>query len=160
VLGTADPDRQKVVARYTEAMARLKGDASRGPALFQKACIACHKLHGMGVEVGPDLLTVATKPREQLIEAILDPNRAVELRNAATQVTRKDNAIVLGLLAAETPAAITLRLPGGVEQTVPRREIREIKTLPVSLMPPGMEAILSPQDVADLLAWLQTPAKP
>jgi len=146
------------VARYNAEVAKLKADASRGMAAFQKACMACHKAHGQGVEVGPDLGTVATKPREQLIEAIFDPNRAVELRNAATQVTRKDGGIVLGLLAAETPGNVTLRLPGGVEQMVLRTDIKELKTLQISLMPPGLEAVLTPQEVADLLAWIAVKA--
>jgi putative membrane-bound dehydrogenase-like protein len=158
VITNSSPDREKVVARYNAEVATVKADPARGAAAFQKACMACHKAHGQGVEVGPDLGTVATKPREQLIEAIFDPNRAVELRNAATQVTRKDGAIVLGLLAAETPGNVTLRLPGGVEQVVMRADIKEMKTLQISLMPPGLEAVLSPQEVADLLAWIQVKA--
>ncbi|HYF37001.1 MAG TPA: PVC-type heme-binding CxxCH protein, partial [Prosthecobacter sp.] len=158
VITNSSPDREKVVARYNAEVAKLKADASRGMAAFQKACMACHKAHGQGVEVGPDLGTVATKPREQLIEAIFDPNRAVELRNAATQVTRKDGGIVLGLLAAETPGNVTLRLPGGVEQMVLRTDIKELKTLQISLMPPGLEAVLTPQEVADLLAWIAVKA--
>ncbi|MDZ4289980.1 MAG: PVC-type heme-binding CxxCH protein, partial [Prosthecobacter sp.] len=149
VFTNSNPDREKVVARYNAEVARLKPDATHGAAAFQKACIACHKSHGQGVEVGPDLATVAMKPREQLIEAIFDPNRAVELRNAATQITRKDGLILLGLLAAETP--------GGIEQVVARADIKEMKTLQISLMPPGMEAVLTPQEVADLLAWILAP---
>lgn len=157
VITNSSPDREKIVAHYNVEVAKLKPDASHGAAAFQKACIACHKAQGLGVEVGPDLGTVAMKPREQLIEAIFDPNRAVELRNAATQITRKDGAIILGLLVAETPGGITLRLPGGIEQVVPRGEIKVMKTLQISLMPPGLEAVLTPQEVADLLAWIQLP---
>ena len=108
----------------------------------------------LGVEVGPDLTTVATKPREQLIEAIFDPNRAVEQRNAATRVTKQDQAIIVGQLTAETPGNITLRLPGGAEIVVLRSDIRELKTLTTSIMPEGLESVLSAQDVADVLAFI------
>lgn len=155
VITRSNADRHQVVVRYSAEVARLKGDASRGPQIFQAACMACHRSQNLGVEVGPDLATVAAKPAEQLIEAIFDPNRAVELRNAATQVTTHAGAIFAGLLVTETPANLTLRLPGGVEQVVKRAEIRETRTLPASLMPEGMESVLTPQDTADLLAWLK-----
>lgn len=148
-------DRQKVVTRYLKEAAPLQGDAARGLLVYQKACMACHQMRGQGAELGPDLATVAGKPVEQILEAIFDPNRAVELRNAATQITKKDGSLVLGLIALETPHAVTLRLPGGVELPVPRAEIHEMKTLQTSLMPDGLEAVLSAQDTADLLAAIQ-----
>ena len=155
VITNSNPDRQKVVQRYIAAVAGLRGDAKRGEVAFQKNCIACHKLGKLGVEVGPDLATVAAKPVEQILEAIFDPNRAVELRNAATQITGKDGSVIAGLIATETPGAITLRLPGGVEMPFPRVGIQSMKTLPTSLMPEGMESVVSPQDAADLLARIQ-----
>jgi putative membrane-bound dehydrogenase-like protein len=158
VITNHNPDRQKVVARYNKEVAALKPDASRGQAVFQKACLACHKAHGQGVEVGPDLATVITKPDEQLIEAIFDPNRAVEQRNAATQITKKDGGTLLGQLVTETPSSVTLRLPGGAEMVVPHADTREMKTLNTSLMLVGLESVISPQDCADLLAWLRSPS--
>lgn len=157
VITNVNPDRQKVVARYNEAVAALKGDPSHGQAAFQKICFTCHKAHGLGIEVGPDLGTVATKPREQLIESIFDPSKAVEVRNAGTQVTRKDGSVIVGLLSSETPNNLTLRLPGGAETSVLKSEIKEAKTLQTSLMPDGLENLLTPQEVADLLAWMAKP---
>jgi putative membrane-bound dehydrogenase-like protein len=154
VITNQNPNRQKVVAKYVAEAASLSGDAKRGAAVFQKVCMVCHKVRELGVEVGPDLTTVATKPREQLIEAIFDPNRAVEQRNAATQVTKKDQTLLVGQLASETPGNITIRLPGGAEMVVLRSDIREVKTLTTSIMPEGLESVLSAQDVADVLAYI------
>jgi len=154
VITNHNPNRQKVVAQYVADAAKLQGDASRGTAVFQKVCIVCHKVRELGVEVGPDLTTVATKPREQLIEAIFDPNRAVEQRNAATRVTKKDETLLVGQLASETPGNITIRMPGGAEVVVLRSDIRELKTLTTSLMPEGLESVLSAQDVADVLTFI------
>jgi hypothetical protein len=42
-----------------------------------------------------------------------------------------------------------------LEQTVPRAEIREAKVLPTSLMPEGLESVLSVQDCADLLSLIR-----
>lgn len=154
VITNNNPNRQKVVAQYVTDTSSLEGDAKRGAAVFQKACMVCHKVGDLGVEVGPDLKTVATKPREQLIEAIFDPNRAVEQRNAATQVTKKDKTLVVGQLASETPGNLTIRMPGGAEVVVLRSDIQEMKTLTTSIMPEGLESVLGAQDVADVLAFI------
>ncbi|MEZ5387143.1 MAG: c-type cytochrome [Prosthecobacter sp.] len=154
VITNNNPDRQKVVARFIQSTAQLEGDAKRGAAVFQKACMICHKVGDIGIEIGPDLKTVATKPREQLIEAIFDPNRAVEQRNAATQVTKKDKTLVVGQLVSETPGNLTIRMPGGAEVVVPRSDIQEIKTLTTSIMPEGLESVLTAQEVTDVLAFI------
>jgi putative membrane-bound dehydrogenase-like protein len=154
VITNQNPNRQKVVAKYVTEAAQLRGDAQRGAAVFQKICMICHKVRELGVEVGPDLTTVATKPREQLIEAIFDPNRAVEQRNAATQVTKKDQTLLVGQLVAETPGNVTIRLPGGVDIVVLRADVQTMKTLTTSIMPEGLESILSAQDVADVLTFI------
>ncbi len=154
VITNNNPNRQKVVTQFVANAGKLEGDAKRGAAVFQKVCMICHKVGQLGVEVGPDLKTVATKPREQLIEAIFDPNRAVEQRNAATQVTKKDKTLVVGQLASETPGNLTIRLPGGAEIVVLRSDIQEIKTLTTSIMPEGLESVLTAQDVSDVLTFI------
>lgn len=154
VITKVNADRQKVVARYAEAVAKLSGDSKRGLVVYQRACMACHKWGNLGIELGPHLATVATKPAEQIVEAIFDPNRAVEQRNAATQVTKKDGSVLLGLITAETPNHLTLRAVGGLELVVAKAEIKDSKLLPVSLMPEGLESVLTEQDCADLLALI------
>ena len=158
VIENLDPDRQKIVQKYSLASG-IAGDAKRGIAVFQKAgCVACHRLGNIGVEVGPDLATVGAKPAAQLIEAIFDPNRAVEQRNAATLITTHKGETLMGLIAAETPGGVTLRMAGGADLAVKRADIRETKTLQTSLMPPGLEALMTIQDTADLLASMKAAA--
>jgi len=157
VLAPADPDRQAVVARYAAVAAR-DGDPSRGRAVFRRAgCAACHRLGDEGVEIGPDLATVGRKPAAQIIEAIFDPDRAVEQRYAATVVVTDEGVPLQGIVVAETPGSLTLRLAGGGDRVLRRGAIESISTLPRSLMPAGLEQVLSPDDCADLLAALRAP---
>lgn len=157
VLAPADPDRQAVVARYAEVAGR-PGDAARGRVVFTRAgCAACHRLGDTGVELGPDLATVGRKPAAQILEAIFDPDRAVEQRYAATVVVTDEGVPLQGIVVAETPGSLTLRLAGGADRVIRRGEIESISTLPRSLMPAGLEQVLSPEDCADLLAALQEP---
>ncbi len=63
--------------------------------------------------------------------------------------------MLAGLISAETPGGLSLRLPGGGDFLVPRAKIRSVKTLPLSLMPEGLEAALTAQEAADLVARIQ-----
>jgi putative heme-binding domain-containing protein len=144
-----------VVARYAEAASRA-GDAARGREVFSRAgCAACHRLGGAGIELGPDLATVADKPAAQLIEAIFDPNRAYEARYALTVVVLANGTVTSGVVAADLPGGIVLRQPGGAERVIPRGEIDELRPLPQSIMPEGIETLVSPADCADLLAAIR-----
>ena len=69
-------------------------------------------------------------------------------------MTKKDQTLIVGQLASETPGNITLRLPGGADIVVLRSDIRELKTLTTSIMPEGLESVLSAQDVADVLGYI------
>lgn len=155
VITRNNPDRAKVVQDYLKQVTGLTGNAERGQGIFARACAGCHRLGAQGIELGPDLATVAGKPTEQLLEALFDPNRAVEQRNISTQITRKDGSTLLGIISAETPGGVTLRLPGGLDAAIARTDIQSTKTLPISLMPDGLESVLTAQDVADLLEHLR-----
>ena len=155
VIAGHEPDRQKVVGRYLAATDK-PGDPSRGRAVFRRAgCAACHRLGGLGVEVGPDLAAVGGKPAAQLIEAIFDPNRAVEQRYAMTVVLLADGTAVSGLVVAETPTTVTIRSTGGEDRALRRGDIEELTSLTTSIMPTGLETLMSVDDCADLLAAMR-----
>jgi putative heme-binding domain-containing protein len=158
--GQAAADRQKVVESYRAAL-DLKADAVRGKAAFQKTCTACHRLEGEGSEVGPDLLSaLRNKSPEQLLTDLLDPSREVDPRYLNYVVTTKRGQTYSGLIAAETASGITLRRGERAEDTLLRSQIDEITATAKSLMPEGLEAQLSKQDIADLVAYLQAVARP
>ena len=60
-----------------------------------------------------------------------------------------------GLLAAETPLQITLKLPLGLAKTIPRKDIKAIRASSISLMPDLLEKTMTQQELADLLAFLK-----
>ncbi|MCA9170075.1 MAG: c-type cytochrome, partial [Planctomycetales bacterium] len=49
-----------------------------GKQLFLKHCATCHRIDGQGVAVGPDISDMRTATLEQLLLAVLDPNRAID----------------------------------------------------------------------------------
>jgi putative membrane-bound dehydrogenase-like protein len=156
LFGQASGDRAKIIADYQGALGGQTGDPERGKLVFQKAaCMTCHQLGGIGINVGPALADVRSKPAEALLTDILDPNRAVEERWAAYTVTTRDGRQLAGLVAGETASAVEIRLPGGLSETVGRDQIASMETTGISLMPVGLDAAITKQEMVDLLAFLK-----
>jgi putative heme-binding domain-containing protein len=154
-----DADRAKVVAAYKPAL-ELKGNAAAGKAVFAKHCSACHRLEGVGHDVGANLVaTLGNKSPEDLLVAVFDPNREVDSRFLAYQVTTADERVLTGVVVAETPTSITLRRAEGAEDVILRADLAGLRATAVSLMPVGFEKELKPQDVADLFAYLRVAGK-
>jgi putative heme-binding domain-containing protein len=150
-----NPDRQKVIDAFAPA-ATLKGDPREGAEHFRQRCSTCHKLDGVGNAVGPDLASLTDKTPAYLMVQILDPNRGVEAKFTNYVLQTKSGQTLSGILSAETGAAITLLTPDGKSQTILRADIKVLRSTNTSLMPENLEAGLSPQDLADLLAYLRT----
>jgi putative heme-binding domain-containing protein len=147
---------QRVVENFTPAL-RLTGDRRRGAATLGKLCLACHCLQGHGQRVGPDLSGINSKPADALLIELLDPSRVIAPDYVTYEVTRTDGETVTGLIASETEIQVTLRHAGAPDETIPRSQLKSLRTTGESLMPDGLEAGLSHQDVADLLEFLRNP---
>ena len=154
-----DADRAKVVADFAKSL-ELKGDPKVGKTLFQKHCSACHKLDGVGHEVGPNLLAVlGNKSGDDLLVSVFDPNREVDPRYRTYQVGTADERVLTGIVVTETPTSITLRRAEGVEEVILRANLALFRATTLSLMPVGLEKEFKHQDVADLFAYLRSAGK-
>jgi putative heme-binding domain-containing protein len=69
-------------------------------------------------------------------------------------VTLVDDRTISGIIAAESPTAITLKRADGQGETVLRSQIAEFRSTKLSLMPEGLEEKILPAEMADLLAYL------
>ncbi|MGE0414690.1 MAG: c-type cytochrome, partial [Verrucomicrobiales bacterium] len=155
IYAKARASRQEVINRYLDSE-RLKGDAARGQAKFETICIACHRSGDKGFPVGPDRVTFKTKGRTIILTNVLDPNREVAPQYLAYALTTTGGETATGTIASENPSSVTLRLPFGEEKEYSRASIASLQALGQSLMPEGLEAQLTPQDLADLLEYITT----
>lgn len=156
LFGQTEGDRAALIESYRETLSSHQGNPENGRLVFQKAaCITCHQVGGLGVDVGPSLNDVRIKPAEALLTDILDPNRAVEERWVSQTVEAADGRVLSGLIHGEDAAAITLRVPGGVTLTIPRLDVKALTSTGVSLMPVGLEAAITKEEMADLIAFLK-----
>lgn len=153
--GTVSANRKEVADQYAKAL-ELQGDATRGAAVFQKTCSKCHRINGVGHNVGPDISDTRARARDALLYDILDPNRRVDPQFTECIIVTTDGQLMNGLLIAESSESVTLRQPEGREQTLPRSSIEELKSSTKSLMPEGIEKDVSVEQMADLLAFLKS----
>jgi putative heme-binding domain-containing protein len=145
--------RGELIAKY-RPVARAGGDAARGLAGFKKTCANCHRLGDLGTAVGPDLATMADRSPETILAAVLDPNRAVEARYQSYSALLTDGRTLSGILSAETGGSITLLAAEGKKHGIARADLERLESSGRSLMPDGIEKDLSPQDLADVIAFL------
>ncbi len=155
-LGTPpDPVRQSVVEACRPALS-LTGDVKRGSKVFAQNCTTCHRLDGVGQEVGPNLLSVSGWTPDTLLVAILDPNRQVEPRYLAFTATLNDGEAIYGVITAESPASLSMKGLDGHERVLLRPSLKSLVGTNRSLMPDGLESALSKQDLADIIAFLHS----
>lgn len=149
-------DRREVLDGFRQ-VAMLRGNAGAGAELFRQHCVVCHRFRGEGNEVGPDLAALSDKSAQGMVTAILDPNQAVEAKYVSYSVLTASGREVSGVITAETQNSISMRTAAGSEETILRSEIKEISSSGLSLMPEGLEEAFQPQDLADLIAYLNLP---
>jgi putative heme-binding domain-containing protein len=154
LFGAKRTDRTALIKEYAQA-ALIEGDAARGADLFRQQCALCHRFKGEGVDLGPDLQSVAAKTPDALIVAILDPNAAIESRYINYLASTKNGRTISGVITAENANSITLRLAGGTEESVLRADLESLKSTGLSMMPEGLETAIAPASMADLLAYIR-----
>lgn len=145
--------RAEAIAKYKPALEN-PGDAVKGQIVFDRECSVCHKIGARGHEVGPNLAGVSRRTAEEILTNILDPNREVSPEFLEYLIAIDDGRVASGMVASETPAGVTLRGREAEEQTILRRNIVEISSTGQSLMPEGLEKTITPEEMADLIAYL------
>lgn len=147
--------RQDVIDAYRPALA-LKGDADRGRAVFRKTCTACHKLEGVGNEIGLNLQTIRNRGPETILLSVLDPNREVDAKYLSYLALDTDGRTYTGIIAAENATSVTLKRAENATDTLLRINIEALKSTGQSIMPEGLEKQLDKQAMADVIAYLMS----
>lgn len=133
-----------------------KADVEAGHTLFRATCTACHTFKGEGGNIGPDLTGANRSDVYYLLENIIDPSATLPKDFQVTIIETKAGQSVQGFVAAENDYTVTLRSPAG-DASIDKKEITKRTTLEQSLMPEGLLSILKPDQVRDLIGFLQVP---
>ena len=134
------------------------GNAERGEQLFrQHSCAACHTTADGQVPKGPHLVDIGRRyPPLQLIESILKPSEKLAQGYESQAFSLVDGRVVTGFVVSESAQTILVREANGLQQTLKRDDIEARALQKVSVMPEKLVASLTPEQLADLLAYLQS----
>ena len=137
----------------------LEGNPGKGRSLFLTAegmqCRSCHKVGDHAKTLGPDLTHIGKRysPAE-ILENILEPSRKIDPKYQTWLIQTVDGKVLSGLLVTRSDQQVTLLDATGKEVKVVADNIELMVTQQKSLMPELQLRDLTPQDAADLLAWL------
>lgn len=146
---------------YARHALAASGDPWRGQQLFfdeQRAgCARCHSIHGWGGDIGPELTTAGAQfGRAALIESILYPSKAVREGYQQVELELKSGESFSGIVKAESASEIRLQDSEGRIRAIPRTQLASRRNSTLSLMPDGLHSVMSPEEFADLIAYLES----
>jgi quinoprotein glucose dehydrogenase len=149
-------DTKNPVSVYREAI--VGGDVDSGRKIFfeksEVSCLRCHKINGVGGEVGPDLTGIGKKfKRDYLLESIVDPNKQIAKGYESIVITLHSGLIKTGILKSEDAKEVRIMTSEGQLLSIPKSEIDERARGP-SAMPSDVVQKLSRTEVRDLVEFL------
>jgi putative membrane-bound dehydrogenase-like protein len=155
-------DKLKLIAEKRKVVLAGEPDLKNGHEVAKRTCYVCHKLHGEGADVGPDLTGVGRSTLDALLHNVIDPNEVIGNGNEATEVELKDGTSLTGRIVEDSPTRLKLLASGPVEHVLAKSDIAvengkpKIRTGQLSLMPEGLEA-LPDKDFRDMIWFLLNP---
>lgn len=133
-------------------------DRVHGREVFATSCSRCHTVFGSGGTLAPDLTGSNRRDLEYLLSNMVDPSAVIPVDYQVTMIWTKDERLVTGIVKKRTQSSIVLATETG-SIVVDKDDVEEEKLSPVSTMPDGLLDALKPQEIVDLVAYLQGDAQ-
>jgi putative membrane-bound dehydrogenase-like protein len=159
----ADPKNPNQIGNMTYEVAtartlRARGDAARGKALFKsQSCVACHTDADGQTPKGPHLVEIGKRSKaDELVESILKPSAKIAQGFETYTFELKDGRVFTGFVVSESAAAVLIRDATGVQRELKQGALEARQRQNQSAMPDGVVNNLTPEQLADLIAYLQS----
>ena len=133
-------------------------DAVCSSAPSGRGAAVCHQFDGRGGTIGPDLTNVDnSNSRERIITSILQPSREIAPHFQSWLLTTTDGKTLSGLRLAKAgdDGVEPYADAEGREFTLKSEDIESRHASPISIMPDGLEATISIDDLRDLVTFLE-----
>ena len=153
-LGKARSERTKRLDAYEKMIS--KGVLDRGRHLFlgKATCYLCHTIGKEGGKFGPDLTSIQRdRSARDLLEAIVYPG-ATYVREFETYKITTPTTTYTGIITSTTPEAIIMNLSPTNTVRIATNDIRSSHMVNTSMMPQGLDKLLTEQEMADLMTYL------
>jgi len=121
-------------------------------------CVACHKLNGVGQDVGQDLSKLDAKQKPvDILKSILEPSANINEKFQSYVIETQEGKVLTGLIIQETGDSIQLLenpLAQTAAVTLKKSEIESRTKSATSIMPKGLLDKLTRDEIVDLLAYI------
>jgi len=145
------------LSKLQEVEAQLKrGDVEQGRILFfgKSICSSCHAVGDQGAGFGPDLTNIGEiRSRHDILEAILYPEASFAREHETYRIITKTTNYT-GIIKEQLPESVVIQTATGQQVRVQRSEITGIEPQSFSMMPPGLDKLLTLDELSDLIAYL------
>jgi putative heme-binding domain-containing protein len=163
VVRVADPNNPNQIGNMTFDAAtgrtlRTKGDAAKGKTHFKtQSCNACHTDADGQTLKGPHLVDIGKRYNAtELIESILKPSAKIAQGFETYLFEMEDGRTFTGFVVSQRAKSIMIREANGVPRELKLSEIESKVIQKQSNMPEGIANNLTPEELADLVAYLQS----
>ena len=159
----SDPSDDKLariseLKRSCDVQRLADADQRQGRQLFQEHCANCHRLFGVGGEVGPDITGSNRANLDYILHNVVDPNAVVAREYLMTLFELRDGRLVSGLVQRESDSAVTVQTLTEIV-VIAKRDIENRTLSRLSMMPEGLLDRLTDEQVRQLVAYLASPTQ-
>ncbi|MEQ1829103.1 MAG: PVC-type heme-binding CxxCH protein [Pirellula sp.] len=136
------------------------GDPAKGYHVFRSAkaaCSSCHQVGYIGGRLGPELSKIGkSRTRRDLVEAIVFPSFRMAQGYYPIRIRTVDDEVFNGLMSKQTDSYVELVC--GVDKIcrVAKEDIADQTESQVSVMPTGLDQLMTVNELADLIAFLES----
>jgi len=162
-LGSLDADATKQAAHLEALLTEIKslsGDIRRGQLIFtspKTACATCHQIGYVGGHLGPNLGGVGSiRTERDLLEAVVYPSASFVRGYEPMVLILKSGEQMSGVLRKDAPGEVVMATGPETEARIARADIADMRPGTISLMPQGLDAQMSKQELADLITFLKS----
>jgi putative heme-binding domain-containing protein len=134
------------------------GDWHRGRQLFlgKAACSTCHIMRGEGTAVGADLNNLLHRDYATVRRDLLEPSAVINPDAIGYTLVTTSGQVHSGVLSRESADSLTLLQAGGKTVQLKRSEVEAMTPMAKSLMPEGLDKLLTDVELKDLMTFLMT----
>ena len=148
---------QQRIGAVAKTLSGGHGDALRGKQIFTTTCGTCHKLHGEGQTIGPDLTGYERDNLDFLLLSIIDPNAGIREEYTNFELQTTDELLLTGYVVERSGTGVTIEDAQQGRVTVPQSRIRSLSASALSRMPEGLLDSFTEEQIRDLFAYLRSP---
>lgn len=153
--------RQKTVELIPLQVLGLNGQIEVGEKLFfsdlRLQCKNCHQIGERGKSFGPNLSKIGRKyEKPELLTSLLKPSEKIDPEFVPFILTTKSGTVHSGLIAERKEEVVVLKDNQGQLIRVAEKDVDELLSQSISIMPEGTLRDLTPQEAADLLSYLRS----